>query len=158
MAKSSRIIENSSVSITKLFKIFLRKIQYAILVVKNMKSRKFQFRKLCANLLLTSRISTKLLLQLTTVHLKRLGNGLNILRMSNNYLHKTVLTEFIFSKRCMTEKAKLSIQLKSKLDSCDKLRELLFSEFGIACNQAELLYKRKMEESESLDAFFFFLS
>lgn len=65
---------------------------------------------------------------------EKVNKGVVISRMSNNYLNETVLTKFMFSRRCISGKAKLSIQSESKLNSCDKLRELLFSEYGLACN------------------------
>lgn len=66
------------------------------------------------------------------------------------------LHKLIFTKRCKAEKNKLFLQSESKY-FLGKIKNIIISEFGSACNSAELdeiLSKRKMKEGESLDDYY----
>ncbi|GBM79975.1 hypothetical protein AVEN_61143-1 [Araneus ventricosus] len=67
------------------------------------------------------------------------------------------LHKLVFGKRSLKGKAKLSIQSETSVNSWEKLKDLLLSEFGYSCNSAELhemLRKRKLKDNESLEKYF----
>ncbi|GBM59467.1 hypothetical protein AVEN_131040-1 [Araneus ventricosus] len=74
-----------------------------------------------------------------------------------NMFNLSDLHKLVFGKRSLKGKAKLYFQGETSANSCEKLKDLLLSEFCYSCNSAELhemLSKRKLKDDESLEEYF----
>ncbi|GFR33904.1 retrovirus-related Pol polyprotein from transposon 297 [Trichonephila clavata] len=68
------------------------------------------------------------------------------------------IQKFIFAKRSLGGHAALFVRTEPNINSWQRLKQALISEFGMEINSAnlhELLSKRKMRESESPQEYFF---
>ncbi|GBN74107.1 Transposon Ty3-I Gag-Pol polyprotein, partial [Araneus ventricosus] len=73
-----------------------------------------------------------------------------------NMFNLSDLHKLVFGKRSLKGKAKLYMQSETDVNSWEKLKDLLLSEFGYSCNSAELhemLSKRKLKDDESLEEY-----